>query len=286
MALYTAGPLGVSHATGRGPGRQDQLTQVGRALDRLGHRAYPAYRPKRAAAVSGSIARSRIASSTSSASHRSPRGGGQRLPAGAVRAAIQRRLQLCAGGPGQCVCLDRARGSGSDFCHQEDRVVGRDNTVSCDGHGFQLARQPGRRSCEGLRVTVRRHLNGEYRSGGVAAGSVTIPPRSSGRVIVARRWGLWKLPVPWTPRPRPPHLGKRPDRVFHSYHRPLYDKAVRSLVKQKRTDHLSTTLQTPNFKLQTSNSKLQTPKKLRLATFGVWSLTFGVDGLTPSPRIQ
>jgi hypothetical protein len=33
--------------------------------------------------------------------------------------------------------------------------------------------------------------------------------------------GLWMLPVPWTPRTRPPHRGKRHKRVFHSSHRPL-----------------------------------------------------------------
>jgi hypothetical protein len=48
------------------------------------------------------------------------------------------------------------------LCHQEERVVGRDNTVLFDGRAFQLPPQPGRRSCAGLHVTVRRHLNGEY----------------------------------------------------------------------------------------------------------------------------
>ena len=50
-------------------------------------------------------------------------------------------------------------------------------------------------------------------------------------------------PEPWTRRPRPPRLGKRPNRVFHSDHGPRLHKAVRSLVKRKRTDHLSTTAQ-------------------------------------------
>jgi len=48
------------------------------------------------------------------------------------------------------------------LCHQEERLVARDNTVAFDGRTFQLARQPGRRSCAGLQVTIRRHLNGEY----------------------------------------------------------------------------------------------------------------------------
>jgi transposase len=41
-----------------------------------------------------------------------------------------------------------------------ERVVGRDNVVPFEGVALQLAKQPGRRSCAGLRVTVRRHLSG------------------------------------------------------------------------------------------------------------------------------
>jgi hypothetical protein len=46
------------------------------------------------------------------------------------------------------------------LCHQEERVVARDNTVSADGLVLQLDKQAGRRSCAGLRVVVRRHLDG------------------------------------------------------------------------------------------------------------------------------
>ena len=48
------------------------------------------------------------------------------------------------------------------LCHQEERVVARDNTVVLDGVLLQLAKQPGRRSCAGLRVLVRRHLDGRH----------------------------------------------------------------------------------------------------------------------------
>lgn len=43
-----------------------------------------------------------------------------------------------------------------------ERVVGRDNVVSFEGLALQLAKQPGRRSCTGLRVLVQRHLSGEH----------------------------------------------------------------------------------------------------------------------------
>jgi hypothetical protein len=48
------------------------------------------------------------------------------------------------------------------LCHQDERVVGRDNTVAFEGRALQIPPQPGRRSCAGLRVTVRRHLEGAY----------------------------------------------------------------------------------------------------------------------------
>jgi len=48
------------------------------------------------------------------------------------------------------------------FCHQETRVVHRDNTVTLDGVRLQIAKQPGRATCAALEVMVRRHLDGTY----------------------------------------------------------------------------------------------------------------------------
>jgi hypothetical protein len=36
----------------------------------------------------------------------------------------------------------------------------------------------------------------------------------------------WTLPEPWTPRTRPPLLGKRTERVFHSDHRPHFSQIM------------------------------------------------------------
>jgi hypothetical protein len=48
------------------------------------------------------------------------------------------------------------------LCHQEERVVSRDNVVVLDGLTLAVGKQPGRRSCSGLRVLVRRHLDGRH----------------------------------------------------------------------------------------------------------------------------
>jgi len=46
------------------------------------------------------------------------------------------------------------------LCHEEGRTVGQDNTVTLEGVRLQIDKQPGRRTCAGLRVLVRRHLDG------------------------------------------------------------------------------------------------------------------------------
>ena len=48
------------------------------------------------------------------------------------------------------------------LCHQETRTVGEDNTVTIDRLALQVQKQPGRRTCAGLEVIVRRHLDGRY----------------------------------------------------------------------------------------------------------------------------
>jgi hypothetical protein len=48
------------------------------------------------------------------------------------------------------------------LCHEESRVVSPDNVVTLDAVALQIAKQPGRRTCAGLTVTVRRHLDGTH----------------------------------------------------------------------------------------------------------------------------
>jgi transposase len=48
------------------------------------------------------------------------------------------------------------------LCHEEERVVARDNTVTFGRLVLQIPKQRGRRSCAGLRVLVRRHLDGRH----------------------------------------------------------------------------------------------------------------------------
>jgi transposase len=48
------------------------------------------------------------------------------------------------------------------LCHEEARVVARDNTVTLDRIVLQISKPRGRRTCAGLPVLVRRHLDGRH----------------------------------------------------------------------------------------------------------------------------
>ena len=49
------------------------------------------------------------------------------------------------------------------FYEGADRVVAKDNTVSWVGTRFQVSKQPGRATCAGLHVEIRRFVNGSVR---------------------------------------------------------------------------------------------------------------------------
>jgi hypothetical protein len=48
------------------------------------------------------------------------------------------------------------------LCHEEERIVTQDNVASFEGVKLQLHKQPGRRTCAGMHVLVRRHVDGAY----------------------------------------------------------------------------------------------------------------------------
>jgi hypothetical protein len=65
------------------------------------------------------------------------------------------------------------------LCHEEPRTVARDNTVVLDRVVLQIDKQQGRRTCAGLPVLVRRHLDGQH--------SIWWGPRCLGRYSVTGR---------------------------------------------------------------------------------------------------
>jgi transposase len=164
MAIYTdRAHWAFNTPQANGPVNRRQLTQVGRALDRLGIEHIPAYSPQ-ARGRSERLNRTfqdrlvnelRVAKITT-------------LPA--ANAYLRERFLSDYNTTFSCAPKETASAFvpvgrvdlDQILCHQETRLVARDNTVAFEGRTFQLARQPGRRSCAGLEVTIRRHLTGEY----------------------------------------------------------------------------------------------------------------------------
>lgn len=164
MALYTDRAHWAVHTpvAGGGPDRR-RPTQVGRALARLGIEHILGYAPA-ARGRSERVNRTlqdrlvnelRIAGITTvAAANRYLRE--RFIPAFNVEFARPPADPASAFVPLGRVDLDQI------LCVEEERVVGRDNVVVIGGVALQVAKQPGRRSCAGLRVLVRRHLDGQY----------------------------------------------------------------------------------------------------------------------------
>jgi hypothetical protein len=164
MALYTDRAHWAVHTpvAGGGPDRR-RLTQVGRALARLGIEHILGYSPA-ARGRSERVNRTlqdrlvnelRVAGITTvAAANRYLRA--RFIPAFNVEFARPPADPASAFVPLGRVDLDQI------LCVEEERVVGRDNVVTVAGVALQVAKQPGRRSCAGLRVLVRHHLDGRY----------------------------------------------------------------------------------------------------------------------------
>lgn len=164
MALYTdrAGWAFVTPKAGQ-PVDKDKLTQVGRALKRLGIEHIPAYSPQ-ARGRSERLNRTfqdRLVNELRVAGIRTVPAANHYLrdvflPRYEATFSHPPRDITSAFVPLDSVDLDQI------LCHEEERCVGKDNTVVLTRVRLQIAKQPGRATCAGLRVLVRRHLDGTH----------------------------------------------------------------------------------------------------------------------------
>jgi transposase len=164
MALYTDRASWAFYTPkAKEPVDKTRLTQVGRALARLGVEHIPSYSPQargrserlnrtfqdrlvnelRVAGIATLEAANRYLAEHFVPQHNATFARAPRDPASAFV-------------PLGAVDLD------SILCYEADRVVARDNTVTVGRRVLQIAAQPGRRSCAGVTVTVREHLDGRY----------------------------------------------------------------------------------------------------------------------------
>lgn len=216
MALYTDRAGWAFHTPKRGgPIAREQPTQLGRALTRLGVEHIGAYSPQArgrgerlnrtlqdrlvnelrvagitaVAAANGYLRERFIADYDAQFAHPPADPSSAFVPLGAVD-------------------LNQI------LCEEDERVVAPDNTVRFAGVCLQVAKQPGRATCAGLRVTVRRHLDlsfsvwrGTQRLGRFAAdgaGLAASPARGAPPAGPALRAARFR-----PPRPRGRDLSRR-----------------------------------------------------------------------------
>ena len=164
MALYTdRAHWAFNTPQAKGPVDKTQLTQVGRALERLGIQHIPAYSPQ-ARGRSERLNRTfqdRLVNELRVAQIHT-RAAANTYLRERFLPEYNRQFSCAPADPASAFVDVGTADLEQILCHEEPRVVGRDNTVTFDGRAFQLARQIGRRSCVGLRVTIRRHLDGHY----------------------------------------------------------------------------------------------------------------------------
>jgi len=177
-ALYTdrAGWAVATPTSGSAPDRT-KLTQVGRALGRLGIEHILGFSPQargRSERANGTL-QGRLVNEL--------RVAGIRTPAAANRYLRERFIPdfnatfgRTPADPTSAFVPVGAHDLDQILCHEEERVVARDNTVHLDGVVLQIDKQRGRRTCAGLRVLVRRHLSGQH--------SIWWGPRCLGRFTV------------------------------------------------------------------------------------------------------
>lgn len=146
-----------------GPPRPDRPTQVQRALEALGIEHLHAYSPQargRSERVNRTL-QDRLVNELRVAGVRTVEAANHYLEELFLPRYNQRFAVPPADPQSGFVPLGRVD-LDQYLCLEGRRRVGRDNTVVLGRTVLQLPRQPGRASCQGLRVLVRRHLDGRF----------------------------------------------------------------------------------------------------------------------------
>jgi transposase len=164
MALYTDRASWAFHTPkAAGPVDKTRLTQVGRALAQLGVEHIPAYSPQargRSERLNRTV-QDRLVNELRVAGITTLAGANTYLRDVFIPHYNETFSRMPRDPEPAWVGL-RDVDLNQILCHEDTRVVGQDNTVAADAVALQVAKQPGRRTCAGVSVIVRRHLNGQY----------------------------------------------------------------------------------------------------------------------------
>jgi transposase len=180
-ALYTdrAGWAVYTPTSGTAPDRS-KLTQVGRALATLGIEHIVGFSPQargRSERANGTL-QGRLVNELRVAGIRTVAGANQYLRERFIP-DYNATFGRAPTDPTSAFVPVGASDLDQILCHEEERTVARDNTVRLDGVVLQIDKQRGRRSCTGLHVLVRRHLDGRP--------SIWWGPRCLGRYTASGR---------------------------------------------------------------------------------------------------
>lgn len=199
IALYTD-RAGWAFYTPRASGPVDptRLTQVGRALKHVGITHIPAYSPQargRSERMNRTL-QGRVVNELRVAGIRTVAAANRYLRDVYVpqhNATFRRapRDAATAFTPLGRVDLDAI------LCQEDARIIAPDNTVMVAGRVLQIARQRGRRTCAGLEVLVRQHLDGAVtiiRPPNQRLAFSVIPSRAPTPAVPARRHGQGRWP--------------------------------------------------------------------------------------------
>lgn len=164
MALYTdrAGWAVYTPTAGAGPDRR-KLTQVGRALQRLGIEHILGYSPQargRSERINRTL-QDRLVNELRVADIRTLPAANRYLRDHFIP-AFNAEFARPPADPASAFVPVGARDLDEILCYEEPRTVAPDNTVRLDGVVLQIAKQRGRRTCAGLHVLIRRYLNGTH----------------------------------------------------------------------------------------------------------------------------
>lgn len=214
MALYTDRASWAAY-TPRAGGAVDkrQLTQVGRALKRLGIEHIVAYSPQargRSERMNGTF-QGRLVNELRVAGIATPEGANAYLRERFV-AQLNAEFQRAPADPASAFVSPGATDLDQILCHEEERTVGLDNVVHLEGVALQLAKQPGRTTWARAHVLVRRHLDathsvwrGPLRLGVYDAHGQPVPtaarPRT-GRSTSSRPPGSFRSSAPFAKVPK------------------------------------------------------------------------------------
>lgn len=164
QSLYTDRASWAAHTprAGEAPDRRAP-TQVGRALARLGIEHILAFSPQargRGERVNRTL-QDRLVQELRLAGVRS----NERANAFIAETFLPRyneEFACAAADPASAFVTAGGAELDQILCIEETRTVGRDNTVVMDNIRLQVPKQPGRSTCAGLEVQVRRHLDRSY----------------------------------------------------------------------------------------------------------------------------